>query len=142
VCSCVEKLIKIQPSAAALLTSSIEYALLYSHCVTWRAVQQPAKNKVLARSPSAMCFFIVKFLTLTSAYGFGLTTKAEPRRQICQPRRRTHRVNRRRLRRIVRQQFHDTCQPISLDRVSNSSKVRMADISVRSKLTANFCSNI
>jgi hypothetical protein len=28
-----------------------------------------------------MCFFIVKFLTLTSAYGFGLTKKAEPRRR-------------------------------------------------------------
>jgi len=36
----------------------------------------------------------------------GLTTKAEPRRQPCQPRRRTHGANRRRLRRIVRLRPH------------------------------------
>jgi hypothetical protein len=41
-------------------------------------VQQPAKSKVLATNPSAMCFFIVLFVTPNRAYGFGLTKKAEP----------------------------------------------------------------
>jgi hypothetical protein len=66
-------------------------------------VQQPAKNKVLATNPSAMCFFIVLFVTPNLAYSFGLTKKAEPRR-ICDANRDsgTDSDNRRWLRRLVR----------------------------------------
>jgi hypothetical protein len=41
--------------------------------VAWCVVQQPAKNNELATNPSAMCFFIVWFLTPNLEYGFGLT---------------------------------------------------------------------
>ena len=71
-------------------------------------MQQPAKNKVLATNPSAMCFFIVWFVTPNLAYGFGLTKKAEPRptgdKQKPEASRTKSRAAGRWLRRLVRPQ--------------------------------------